>query len=228
MQHTAAIVDYGMSNALNIQRACNLFGIQGVITTDPSAIEAADAMILPGVGAFGCAMTNLRDLGLVRVIKEYIQSGRPFMGICLGMQLLADKSYEFGEHQGLGLIPGQVVPFKNEDVINSTRFKIPQVGWNRINIPQNNHGSKKWEGTLLEGTINGEFVYFLHSFYLAPEDSEIVLSLTRYCGIEFCSTIQKDNIFACQFHPEKSGEKGLALFRNLKQLILRQKGQERD
>lgn len=203
-----AIVDYGMGNLFSVRRACEYVGLHPVITSDVSVIMNSAAMILPGVGAFGDAMDNIKGKGLEAPIKKFIEGGNPFMGICLGMQLLMSESEEFGRHKGLDIIKGSVVRFPN---VNSEkqRFKVPQMGWNRIFKKPGHRGE-----TLLKRVDDGEFMYFVHSYYAIPLDRKVVLSVTNYGGIEYCSSVSYENVFACQFHPEKSGREGLKIYEN--------------
>lgn len=207
----AAIIDYALGNLFSVKQACEHVGLSAVITCEKSEILKSDALILPGVGAFGDAMNNLRRLDLIKSIKKSIGDGKPFLGICLGMQLLMSESEEFGLHQGLNIIKGRVVkfPFAKEAPEN----KVPQVGWNQIFRP----GSLKqgdWANSFLKGISQGAYMYFVHSFYVKPCRQEIVLSQTSYNGIKYCSSLQQKNILACQFHPEKSGPKGLRVYQN--------------
>jgi len=205
-----AIVDFGMGNLFSVKHACEHVGLKATISASSEEILAADAVILPGVGAFGDAMASLRRLGLVEVLRDVAASRTSLVGICLGMQLLMTKSYEFGHHYGLGVIEGEVVRFEAR-VNGVNKSKVPQVGWNRIY--QTANGS--WNGSFLEGLPDGEFMYFVHSYYTNPVDLNLVVSTTRYAGIEFCSSVRKDNVFACQFHPERSSRGGLRFYRNL-------------
>jgi imidazole glycerol-phosphate synthase subunit HisH len=203
------IIDYQMGNLFSVQHACVATGLDARIASDPAEILAADAAILPGVGAFGAAMENLEKLGLVSPIKDFIASGRPFMGICLGLQLLFSESEEFGSHRGLDLIPGRVRRFPAQDPAG-TALRVPQIGWNQIHPPVSRPAA--WAGTPLEGVKPGEFMYFVHSYYVEPEDPGTALSLTRYEGLEYCSSVRRKNIFASQFHPEKSAAEGLKIY----------------
>lgn len=205
-----AIVDYGMGNLFSVKHACAQAGLRVDITGSKRDILRAAAVILPGVGAFGTAMESLAKLDLVGPLKEVAASQRPFVGICLGMQLLMTESHEFGHHQGLGIIEGEVLPLPLM-TNDGRRFKVPQVGWNRIRAAG---GESPWKGTLLDGLVNDEFMYFVHSFYCKPTDAGMVLTTTRY-GFEFCSSLQRRNVFACQFHPERSARQGLQIYRNL-------------
>lgn len=202
-----AVVNFGMGNLFSVKQACEFVGLRTTVTSDPDDILKASGLILPGVGAFGDAMKALTELDLVRPIHDYIQSGKPFMGICLGMQLLFSESAEFGSNAGLGVIPGGVVRFP------AGHEKVPEVGWNGIDLPAW-AGRDLWDTTPLKGISPGEQMYFVHSFYCAPQDEKIVLSKTRYAGVDYCSSIQYRNICAFQFHPEKSAHAGLKIYRD--------------
>ncbi|WP_206512896.1 imidazole glycerol phosphate synthase subunit HisH [Flagellimonas beolgyonensis] len=202
-----AIVDYGSSNLYSVINACKYFGFEVDITDNPQMIRNADAVILPGVGAFQQAMKNLERLDLIEPIKDFVESGNPFMGICLGLQLLFESSEEFGATKGLGLVNGTIRKFPNDLEKN---FKVPQIGWNTIVDPKNGN----WENSPLNSLKSEEFMYFVHSYYADIEDIGAISSLTTYNGTNYCSSLQKDNIFATQFHPEKSGEKGLEIYKN--------------
>lgn len=217
-----AIIDYGLGNLFSVKQACDHVGLRSRVTSEKKEIAKADAIILPGVGAFGDAMGILNKVDLASPILDFINSKRPFLGICLGMQLLFSESEEFGQHKGLDVIKGRVVKFpkkNNQGQIN----KIPQVGWNRIRKPLLAQGHC-WNDTVLNHVKDGEFMYFVHSFYSVPEDEKVVLSTTEYAGVNYCSSIQKENIFAFQFHPEKSAYEGLKIYRNLLDLIQEHKG----
>jgi len=215
-----AIVDYGLGNLYSVKQACQHVGLQANITSSKSEILAADAVILPGVGAFGDAMDNLRRLDLVTVLQEIAASSKPLLGVCLGMQLLMAESYEFGWHQGLGIIDGSVVKIDNP-MDAGRQLKVPQIGWNTIWMPEivSSIPGRLWDGTLLDGIMDGEFMYFVHSYIIRPQDSSVALSITRYGQIEFCSSFCQRNIFACQFHPERSGNRGLIIYQNLARRI---------
>lgn len=202
----AAIVDYGMGNLFSVKQACSWAGLEPLITSDKGLIESSDALILPGVGAFARAMANLKRLNLISPIRDFIASGKPFMGICLGMQLLMTESEEFGLHEGLGIIKGTVKKFPvNKGV------KVPQIGWNAIKVSFEKRG---WKGTFLKGIRSGELMYFNHSYYCSLKDKTIGLSFTEYAGIKYFSSFLINNIFACQFHPEKSAFEGLKIYKN--------------
>jgi imidazole glycerol-phosphate synthase subunit HisH len=205
-----AIVDFGLGNLFSVSQACRQVGLEARITEDHREVLAAQALILPGVGAFGDAMSALRRLDLAGAIKDFAASGRPLLGICLGMQLLMGHSQEFGHHPGLGLIEGEVVHLGQLQE-GGRRLKVPQVGWNRIEPPR----AGAWQGSLLEGLEPGEFMYFVHSFYCRPSDPGLTLTHTTYGQVRFCSALTRGGITACQFHPERSGAAGLAVYRNL-------------
>jgi len=208
-----AIVDYGRGNLFSVQRACETVGLGAEITRDPAALASCDALVLPGVGAFGDAMETLRRLDLVGPIRDAAASGKPLIGICLGVQLLMSESQEFGRHRGLGLVPGEVVPLPSPRE-GDRALKVPQVGWNRVHPAGG--GSERWDGTPLAGVAQGEYMYFVHSFIVVPEDPSVALSTTRYGDVDFCSSVRLGNIFACQFHPERSGRRGLVVYENLR------------
>lgn len=195
-----AIVDYGMGNLRSVSKAFEHLGHRVSITRDPRALSDAGRVVLPGVGAFRDCMNNLKRFDLVEPIRQAIKSGKPFMGICLGLQLLFTESEEFGIHQGMDILRGRVVRLNP-----SASFKVPHMGWNQLRI------KKKMD--ILKGMTDGSAVYFVHSYYVIPEDRELICTETEY-GLTFTSSIFKDNIFACQFHPEKSQAVGLKLLDN--------------
>lgn len=197
------VVDYGRGNLFSIEQALRKLGCEATVTGDPAAILDAERVILPGVGAFGDGMEGLRGRGLVEPLKRFSESGRPLLGICLGMQLLLEESSEFGRHEGLGLVPGRVARFTG-----TGDYKIPHVGWNKL-AP-----AADWAGTALAGLGPDAFMYFVHSFVAEPAHPEDRLAVTPYAGAEFCSVLRSRNILGCQFHPEKSGEAGLCLIKN--------------
>lgn len=201
-----AIIDYQLSNLFSVKHAFDYLKIDSQITSDKTIISNSDAAILPGVGAFGDAMKNLQSLGLVDLIKDFISSGRPFMGVCLGMQLLFSQSEEFGIHQGLNLIKGKVKKFASND----KKIKVPQIGWNQIFQTDKNI----WNNSPFKKISSGEFMYFVHSFYVIPENKNVILSETTYENIKYCSALLTNNIFATQFHPEKSGVEGIKIYKS--------------
>lgn len=195
-----AIVNYEMGNLRSVQKALEKVGYQATVTDQADAIAAADKLILPGVGAFSDAMAALRERDLIEPIRQAIASGKPTLGICLGMQLLFETSYEDGEHQGLGILPGKVVRF---DLPHE--YKVPHMGWNQVAFNK--------PSPLYDGIDEGAYVYFVHSYHVAPADPSIAATTTDY-GIEFCSSIQRENLYTTQFHPEKSQKVGLRLLGN--------------
>ena len=223
-----AIIDYGLGNLYSVKNACEYVGIQARITASKDEILSADAVILPGVGAYADAMTALQSRDLVAPLREFAASGKILMGICLGLQLLMTESYEFGRCRGLGIIAGPVVPFENPQGKRG-KLKVPHVGWNRIfrsvSTPDGqsalNPQADTWIGTPLAGLPDGEYMYFVHSFYAKPEDDGLTLATSRYGDIEFSSSLRHGNIFATQFHPERSGPKGLLIYRELLSWITR-------
>jgi imidazole glycerol-phosphate synthase subunit HisH len=217
-----AVIDYGMGNLFSIINACLTSGMEAKITVSRKDIIAADAVILPGVGAFIDAMEALRRLKLVSVIKDIAESDKPLLGICLGMQLLMRKSYEFEDCKGLEIIKGDVVPFKEYFHEDGRRFKIPHINWNRIWKEEKD----SWDKTLLDCLSDGEQMYFAHSYYCVPEDQGIIISTTKYGTTEFCSAFKYRNIIACQFHPERSGGKGLLVYKELFSRISKANGDD--
>ena len=195
-----AILDYGVGNLFSLKSSFSVIGAEAVVTADPAVIRKADRLILPGVGAFADAAEKLRRSGLDRVLKEEAAQGKPLMGICLGMQLLFERSFEYGEHEGLGLLKGEIRPIAEQI---PQGLKIPQMGWNGLII--------KRGSPLLRYTREGDFVYFVHS-YSAVGCDDSLLAVTEY-GAELTACVGKGNVFGCQFHPEKSGNVGLNILR---------------
>ncbi len=207
-----AIIDYGLGNLFSVKHALNAVGARAEVTSSCDKLMKADAVVLPGVGAFGDAMASLKGLGLIEALKDFVSAGKPVVGICLGMQLLMSESYEFGKHEGLGLIPGKVVRFEAPRDGNDI-LKVPEVGWNRIKF-LGDRGEKVYDGV-----ADGSYMYFVHSYYVVPEDPAMAMTLSCYGDVEFCSSIRRGNIIAFQFHPERSGKEGLAVYRNLIAMI---------
>ncbi len=203
-----AIVDYGMGNLFSVQRACDVSGIDAFVARGPDELERADGFILPGIGAFGTAMRELNESGMSTSLIQAARSGKPLLGICLGLQLLMTESHEFGRHLGLDLIPGSVR--RLPELVDGERVKVPQVGWRQVHAPS----AKPWAQSLLQGVANGTFMYFVHSYYVEPMTKDCVVAVTSHGGYEYCSAIARDNIFACQFHPERSGGEGLRIYAN--------------
>lgn len=194
------IIDYGVGNLFSLRSSLRAIGIDADYTGNPAEIRKADKLILPGVGAFRDAREALRSTGLDRVVQEEAGKGKPLMGICLGMQMLFDRSYEYGEYEGLGLIPGEIVPMEGRIPKD---LPIPHIGWNELMLKQ--------PSPLMKNTANGDYVYFVHSYY-AETPAEYVIATTDY-GVEMTAAVQKDNVSGCQFHPEKSSEVGLSILK---------------
>jgi len=193
-----AVIDYGMGNLRSVENAFAHVGEQAIVTGDPKLVECADGVVLPGVGAFGDAMFNLRQIGMLEAIKRVARQGKPLLGICLGMQLLFSMSEEHGTHVGIGLIPGHVKRFRGN-------FKIPHVGWNDLRMAERH--------PLLEDVKTGDYVYFVHSYYVQPMDTKVILAATDYNG-QVPAIVGRGNVFGIQFHPEKSGAIGLRMLEN--------------
>ena len=195
-----SIIDYGVGNLFSLRSSFAAIGAEAVVTSDPETIRRADRVILPGVGAFGDAADKLRETGLDKVVQEEAARGKPLMGICLGMQLLFERSVEYGEHKGLGLLKGEIRPIAERIPAD---LKIPQMGWNALKIVR--------ESPLFKYTKDGEYVYFVHS-YSAVDCEDSLLASTEY-GADLTACVGKGNVFGCQFHPEKSGETGLRMLK---------------
>ena len=195
-----AIVDYGVGNLFSLRSSLAAIGAEAVVTGDEALLRSAERIILPGVGAFEDAMNKLRSSGLAGVVKEEAAQGKPLLGICLGMQMLFEKSYEYGEHEGLGLIPGEVVPISK---VIPPELKIPHIGWNALNL--------KADHLLLSNTKEGDFVYFVHSYYAECPAQNVIA--TAHYGAELTASVASGNVCGCQFHPEKSGNVGLNILR---------------
>jgi glutamine amidotransferase len=199
-----AVIDYQMGNLRSVQKAFERVGHAAVVTSDPADVERAEKLVLPGVGAFEDAIAELRRRELVAPIKESIAAGKPFLGICLGLQLLFDVSYEGGRHEGLGVLPGEVVRFDLP-----TEYKVPHMGWNQANIVR--------AAPELSGIPQGAHFYFVHSYYVRPHDPQLAAITVDY-GAPFCAAVWRNNLFATQFHPEKSQRDGLRLLENFARL----------
>ncbi len=197
-----AIVDYGMGNLRSVEKALEFLGAAPVVTRDAKTIARADALILPGVGAFAAAMANLSELNLIDPILKSVGDNKPFLGICLGMQLLAEKSYEYGVHEGLGIVKGKVVRFEDASL------KIPQMGWNLI--------KPRPDCPIFKDVKPADRFYFVHSYYMVCEDDSSAAE-TEY-GIRYTSAVRKNNVFATQFHPEKSGDVGLKVLKRFSEV----------
>jgi glutamine amidotransferase len=193
-----AIIDYGMGNLRSVEKGFQKVGIDAVVITNPQAIDNAQAVVLPGVGAFRDCMRNLEQMSMTEPIVKSIQKGKPFLGICLGLQVLFTESEEFGICKGIGVLKGRVVKFQ-------TGLKVPHMGWNNVKIVQ--------RPPIFDGIHDESFFYFVHSFYVVPQDINVIATTTDY-GVTFTSMVWKENIFATQFHPEKSQEIGLMVLKN--------------
>lgn len=204
-----AIIDYGMGNLRSVQKGFEKIGREAIITADPQVVLQADRIVLPGVGAFRDCMRNLEQGGFVEPVLKVIAEGRPFLGICVGMQLLFTDSVEFGLYSGLNVIPGHVLRFPEQMSVSGEKLKVPQMGWNQLNF--------KRHPPVFEGVEEASNVYFVHSYYVRPFDNDVIATTTDY-GIEFCSSVWKDNIVATQFHPEKSQAIGLQILKNFAEL----------
>lgn len=198
------IVDYGMGNLRSVQKGFERIGASAVISRDRKEIEGADRLVLPGVGAFPMCMQNLTRLDLVDSLLEFVRSGRPFLGICLGLQLLFEESEEFGPHEGLKVVPGKVKAFRKD-----MGLKIPHMGWNEVLFSK--------DTPIFKGIENSSYFYFVHSYYVDPQDKADTAAEAEY-GIRFTCAVHRDNIFAVQFHPEKSQELGLTILKNFNSL----------
>lgn len=196
-----ALIDYGMGNLGSVEKALRAVGCEVTITDQPRVLESAAGLVLPGVGAWDDCIGGLQEHGLVAPLKDLLTAGKPFLGICLGLQMLFERSEE-GTRSGLSLFPGRVERFRHD-------LKIPQIGWNQIRLRQG--------APHLAGLSDGSWFYFVHSYYVVPEDPSLIATTTDY-GYEFCSAIWRDNVFACQYHPEKSQEAGLQVLRNFRAL----------
>ena len=195
-----AIVDYGVGNLFSVKSSFAAIGAEAVVTSDPAVIDAADHILLPGVGAYEDAARKLRETGMGDVVRQQAAAGKPIMGICLGMQLLFDVSYEYGEHQGLGLIPGAVRPIR--DIVPAD-YKVPHIGWNALHLLQD-------DNPLFRYVKEGDCVYFVHSYYADCGDA---VTATSEYGAPITASVRKGNVYGCQFHPEKSGTVGLSILK---------------
>jgi len=209
---SVVIVDYKLGNLFSVVNACKTVGLEPIVSSSHQDLESAQAVILPGVGAFGDAMRQLQTLDLISPLRDFVERGKFLFGICLGMQLLCSSSEEFGSHEGLSFIPGTVKRFPA--TIADQKVKIPHIGWNQLTRPS----GARWEGTPLAGLDDNDFMYFVHSYYVCPTEESDILTSTNYSGREFCSSVRRGNVFATQFHPEKSGVKGRMLYQTWKDL----------
>ncbi len=201
-----AIIDYQMGNLRSVQKGFAKVGHEAIISSDPAVLEKADKIVLPGVGAFGDAMHELKRRDLVEPIRRIVAQGKPFLGICLGLQLLFEEGFEGGRHEGLGILPGKVLRFELPG-----EYKVPHMGWNQLMIRR--------PAPLLAGLADGTYCYFVHSYHVVPDDPQVIAAQTDYGG-PFCSMIWRDNVVATQFHPEKSQADGLRMLKNFAELTL--------
>ena len=210
MKSNIVIIDYEMGNLRSVAKAFESLGFAARVSADPSDLETADKIVLPGVGAFRDCIHNLRQGSFVDPLLAHVEQGKPLLGICVGMQMLFDESEEFGHHQGLGLLSGKVLRFPAGMTEQGETLKVPHMGWNAISFEPGN--------PLFQGVESGSFVYFVHSYYCAAENPEHVAATCRYGEITFCAAARKGNIMATQFHPEKSQKIGLQIFKNFGEL----------
>jgi len=204
-----SIIDYEGGNLFSVIQACKSIGLDATLTSDYNKILKSDGLILPGVGSFPYAMNILKKKNLINPIKDFISSNKPFMGICLGFQLLFSRSEEFENCDGLDVVKGTVRKFDFQD----KNIKVPQIGWNKI------YNGIGWKNSPIENLKQQEYMYFVHSYYVDPFDKKNILSYTKYEGFEYCSSIKKSNIFATQFHPEKSGIEGIKIYKKWSNLL---------
>lgn len=206
MKGAITVVDYEIGNLFNLKRAFEHLECACNFVQDVDSIRGADRLVVPGVGAFGAGITNLKNLGVVEAIKAFATTGKPLIGICLGMQLLMTRSEELGQWNGIDAVAGDVLRFKDGT------GKLPQITWNSL------EPACSWEGTILQGIPPGSLMYFNHSYYVQPNESKYSIATTPYAGINFTSVMRKDNVFGCQFHPERSSAWGLRLLSNFARL----------
>lgn len=199
-----AVVDYGMGNLRSVEKAVQRVGGKATVTSEAATLRDAQGVILPGVGAYGDAMGNLRRLGLVDPLLKHISSGRPFLGICLGLHLLFEEGHEMGRHEGLGVLKGYVTRFPDGDL------KVPHIGWNQLHIRR--------QSPLLAGVADGSYAYFVHSYYVVPEDDAVVVATTDY-GFHYATAVERASLLGVQFHPEKSQDVGLRILRNFVAIV---------
>lgn len=209
MKRSVTVVDYGIGNLLSVRRAFEACGTDVQVTDRATDIDRAERLVLPGVGAFAIGMRGLRERGLVESVRQFGFSGRPLLGICLGMQLLAARSEEFGDHEGLGLVPGRVVAIPSTGS-DGRPHKIPHIGWTRLVRPQ---GPGSWDNSILSDLAEGSYVYVVHSFTVVPDHQGHRLADCYYDGRMIAGAVRNGSIYGCQFHPEKSGAVGLSIVR---------------
>lgn len=211
MMKKIVIVDYGVGNLHSLKRALLKCGAEATVSEEAEDIENADALVLPGVGSFEAGMRGIKVRGLADAIRKHASEGKPMLGICLGAQIMLEKGYEFGIHKGLGIFSGKVVRFPEL----KEHEKIPHIGWNKV-VPARTGGFAR---TAFSGFKDGFDAYFVHSYILAPDNPKDISGVTEYGGYRFCSAMKKGNIYACQFHPEKSGKNGLKIIKNFLTLL---------
>ena len=200
------IIDYEMGNLRSVEKAFERLGFEAKVSSNPQDLKNSDKIVLPGVGAFRDCINNLQSGGFVEPLLQHVGSGKPLLGICVGMQMLFDESEEFGRHKGLGLIPGKVIRFPTDMIENGERLKVPHMGWNNLHIQK--------PSPIFKDTNDGSFVYFVHSYYCSADNRSDIAATCRYGEIEFCASVWRDNLMATQFHPEKSQDIGLNIFKN--------------
>lgn len=207
----AVVIDYGIGNVKSMCNALLHSGIEATLSSERNEVLSADVCILPGVGAFAHGMNNLNNYNLVPIIEDFVKTGKLFIGVCLGMQMLLEESTEFGVNKGIGLIKGKVIKLP---VAENSLERLPHVSWNTISEPT----SGRWNNTLLSNIPPGDSVYFVHTYVASPQNTNNILANCNYGGVDFCAAIQHENIYGFQFHPEKSGETGLSILNTIKQL----------
>ncbi len=208
MNRRVTIVDYGLCNIFNVARALEVVGADVRVSQSPTEITNSERLLLPGVGAMNQAMLKMRSCGLIEAVKEFVRTERPFLGICLGMQMMFDSSEEGGMEKALGLIPGVVISIPHFRA-NGQRLRVPHIGWNTLRHEK----ESEWQGTPLENLRDGEFAYFAHSFVARPEDEKYVIATTSYGDYSLTAAVRKNSLFGFQFHPERSGEVGLKILK---------------
>lgn len=206
MKTPITLIDYGVGNLFNLKRAFEHIDCDCTFVQDLDSIRKADRLVLPGVGAFGAGIGNLQKMGLIEGIRDFARTGKPMIGICLGMQLMLSRSEELGNWNGIDVVAGDVLRFADGE------WKLPHITWNSL------EAASAWDNTILDGVPPGSLMYFNHSYYVALKDQKFSLATTPYAGIRFTSVLRKDNIFACQFHPERSGKWGLKMLSNFARL----------
>ncbi len=222
-QSRVAIIDYGVGNLFSVAQACQHVGLAADITSDPQMVRSASGVILPGVGAFAFAMDQLRNLGMIEVLQDAVAENKPLMGVCLGFQLLFDYSMEMGKTKGLGFIAGGVSSLREVaalDLQSGIVARLPNVGWSEITPASRLSNQDGWVGTCLEGVPAKSHMYFVHSYFATPENTGVELAEATYQGYRFCCAVERENIFGCQFHPEKSDRAGLRVYRNFAQRLI--------